>query len=86
MASHVFNVTLSPVMFCRKISGMFLWQHNSMKCVPWRETEPSNYSMILSFNTSKKDNAQTCTLKNTQQELGEGLTFSTETFIYFFFF
>ncbi len=26
--------TMKPVMFCRKISGILRWQHNSMKCAP----------------------------------------------------
>ena len=43
--------TINPVMFCKKTSGTRLWQHNSMKCVPFNALSEKRMPLLAIIPT-----------------------------------
>ena len=53
--------TINPVIFCRKSNGIFRWQHNSTKCVPFI-ADSENRTPLLPKNRRKKSSIIVCTV------------------------
>ena len=60
LATQLYEVSSLPVMFCRKMRGIFLWQHSSMKCLLYLWCSVGRWEVSSSGSTALWSVFSTC--------------------------